>query len=124
MKKRMNKDERQAIINLVVAKAKEKKTVEIEAKLVKEKSYLELKKLNNEIKKLEEKKKLVNTKIWGIQNELNSKYNLLIFFTPMYILRTIVFIKFIFYEFFSSIVYIAYFNIVKKIFIVFINQNY
>ena len=75
MKKRMNKDERQAIINLVIAKAKALKTVEIEAKLVKEKSYLEWKKLNNEIKKLEEKKKLVNTKIWGIQNELNSKYN-------------------------------------------------
>jgi hypothetical protein len=75
MKKRMNKDERQAIINLVVAKANEVIKNEVESKLIKEKSYLEWKKLNEEIKKLDDRKQELYKKNNEIQNNLNKKYN-------------------------------------------------
>jgi hypothetical protein len=75
MKKRMNKDERQAIINLVVAKANEVIKNEVESKLIKEKSYLEWKKLNEEIKKLDDRKQELHKKNNEIQSNLNKKYN-------------------------------------------------
>ena len=75
MKKRMNKDERQAIINLVIVKANEVKRNEVETKLIKEKSYLEWKKLNEEMKKLDDRKQELCKKSNEIQSNLNKKYN-------------------------------------------------
>ena len=75
MKKRMNKDERQAIINLVVAKANDLRKNEVESKLSKEKSYLEWKKLEKEIKKLNEQISELHKKINVIKDDLGKKYN-------------------------------------------------
>jgi len=75
MKKRMTKDERQAIINLVIAKAKDVKTVELEVKLVKDKDYKEWLKLRTEQEELQKKVSEISTKAMHLNSGLGKKYN-------------------------------------------------
>ena len=74
MKKRMTKDERQAIINLVTAKAKEAKETVLEAKLLKDKNYKEWLKLRTEQEELQKKVNELSRKAMTFGNELNRKY--------------------------------------------------
>jgi hypothetical protein len=75
MKKRMTKDERQAIINLVTAKAKEVKTAALEVKLVKDKDYKEWLKLRTEQEELQKKVSEISTKAMHLNSGLSKKYN-------------------------------------------------
>jgi hypothetical protein len=75
MKKRMTKDERQAIINLVIAKAKDVKTAELEVKLVKDKDYKEWLKLRTEQEELQKKVSEISTKAMHLNSGLGKKYN-------------------------------------------------
>jgi hypothetical protein len=75
MKKRMTKDERQAIINLVIAKAKDVKTAELEVKLVKDKDYKEWLKLRAEQDELQKKVSEISTKAMHLNSGLSKKYN-------------------------------------------------
>lgn len=74
MKKRMTKDERQAIINLVTAKAKEVKVAALEVKLVKDKDYKEWLKLRTEQEALQKKVNDLSQKAMTFGSGLNRKY--------------------------------------------------
>ena len=74
MKKRMTKDERQAIINLVTAKAKDAKTAALEIKLIKDKDYNEYAKLSKERDALQAKAGEVGRKVNELASRLNAKH--------------------------------------------------
>lgn len=75
MKKRMTKDERKAIIDLVIAKAKEAKTAALEVRLVKDKNYKEWMKLKKEYNALSKQLQEVSRKSNDLSTKLNQDYN-------------------------------------------------